>query len=257
VSVVAAAHGEVFGVGLGPGDPELVSVKAARVLRGARCVAYFRKRGTRGNAFAIAERYLHPEAELIALEYPYTTELAPHGAAYVSALEAFYAESAARVAERLCQGRDVAILCEGDPLFYGSYVYLHDRLARGYRCTVIPGITSFAGCAASAAVPLVSTDKTFSIIPGTLPEAELEARLRAADAFAIIKLGSHFPKVRRAIERAGRTQGALYFEHGTTARERAMPLADKRDDSSVYFALILAPDHDGSAERRARSGGAR
>jgi precorrin-2/cobalt-factor-2 C20-methyltransferase len=256
MSMAAAGQGRVFGVGLGPGDPELVSVKAARVLEAARAVAYFHKRGTRGNAFAIAERYLDPRAELIGLEYPYTTEIAPHESEYVLAIEAFYEQSAARIAERLQAGRDVAILCEGDPLFYGSYMYLHQRLARGFACTVIPGITSFAGCAASAGLPLVSTDKVFSVIPGTLPEAELEARVRAADACAIIKLGSHFAKVRRVLDRLGRSHDALYVEHGTTARERVLPLADKPDDRSIYFALILLPNHDPSPGRRTPKGGA-
>ena len=251
----AGSKGRLFGVGVGPGDPDLVTHKASKLLAEARAVAYFCKRGKRGNALAIAERYLDPRAELIALSYPYTTELAPQHAEYVRALEAFYEDSAARLAARLERGQDVALLCEGDPLFYGSYLYMHDRLARGYRCTVIPGITSFAGCAAAAAVPLVSTDKVFSVIPGTLPEDELEARLRAADACAVIKLGSHYAKVRRVLDRIGRTPHAWYFEHGTTERERAMPLADKRDEGSVYFALILVPNHDGGPERRAPAAG--
>jgi precorrin-2/cobalt-factor-2 C20-methyltransferase len=243
-------RGTLFGVGLGPGDPDLVTLKAARVLAQVGAVAFFRKRGKRGNAWAIAERHVDPAAELIPLEYPYTTELAPNEPDYVFALEAFYEDSAARIAERLEAGRDVAVLCEGDPLLYGSYMYLHDRLARGYRSTVIPGVTSFSGCAAALGVPLVSTDKVFSIIPGTLPEPELEARLRAADACAIIKLGSHYAKVRRVLDRLGLTQSAFYVEHGTTAREQALPLARKSDDRSIYFALILVPNHDGGPDRR-------
>jgi precorrin-2 C(20)-methyltransferase len=143
----------------------------------------------------------------------------------------------------------VAVLCEGDPLFYGSFMYLHDRLKQ-QRCRVIPGITSFAGCAASAGIPLVSTDRVFAIVPGTLPEPELEVRLRGADAAAIIKLGRHYPKVRRVLDRLGRTEQATYFEHGTTEREVAMPLAQKTDDQSLYFALILVPSHDGGPYRK-------
>jgi precorrin-2/cobalt-factor-2 C20-methyltransferase len=245
-----SGKGNVFGVGLGPGDPELVTVKAARMLNEAKVVAYFRKRGQRGRAFAIAEQHLQASAELLVLEYPYTTEIAAEHIDYVVALESFYDESAARIAERLDAGRDVVVLCEGDPLFYGSYMYLHDRLTRGYRCTVVPGITSFAGCAASGALPLVSTDKVFAIIPGTLPETELEARIRAVDACAILKLGSNYPKVRRVLDRLELTQRAYYFEHGTTEREVALKLGDKRDDSSIYFALIIVPNHDGRPERR-------
>lgn len=239
----------VFGVGVGPGDPDLMTLKAVRVLRETRAVAFFAKRGKPGNAYQTARAHLHPEVELIPLYYPYTVEISPRDPEYISALRAFYTDSARAIAQRLDAGQDVAVLCEGDPLFYGSYMYLHDRLARDYRCTVVPGITSFAGCAASAGMPLVSTDRVFSIIPGTLPEAELEAKLRGADAAAIIKLGRHFGKVRRVLERLGRAREAMYFEHGTTSRELALPLPDKRDDSSLYFALIIVPGHDGGPYR--------
>ena len=162
-------RGTLFGVGVGPGDPELVTLKAARVLAASRVVAYFAKRGKAGNAFATSERYLHPEAERLPLFYPYTVELSPRHPDYVAAMRGFYDDSAAQVAERLARGLDVSVLCEGDPMFYGSYMYLHDRLAARERCTVIPGITSFAGCAASAGIALVSTDRVFSIVPCTLP----------------------------------------------------------------------------------------
>ncbi|HKU40455.1 MAG TPA: precorrin-2 C(20)-methyltransferase [Polyangiales bacterium] len=243
------AAGTLYGLGVGPGDPELLTVKAARVLREARVVAFFAKRGKRGNAQATAETYISQEAERLALEYPYTVEISPRHPEYVSAMRAFYDDSAARIAAKLDAGQDVVVLCEGDPMFYGSFMYLHDRLATRHRCRVIPGITSFAGCAASAAVALVSTDRVFSIVPATLPEEELENRLRSVDAAAIIKLGRHFKKVRRVLERLDRLSGALYFEHGTTEREVAMPLRDKTDDKSIYFALILLPGHDGGPYR--------
>src|SRR3954470_13668441 len=117
--------GTVFGVGVGPGDPELVTVKAAQLLAQARVVAYFSKRGNRSNAFAAAERYLHPESERLPLIYPYTVELSARDPRYIAALKAFYVESAASIRERLVRGQDVAVLCEGDPLFYGSYLHLH------------------------------------------------------------------------------------------------------------------------------------
>ena len=242
-------RGTVFGVGVGPGEPELLTVKATRVLRSTRVVAYFAKRGKTGNAYATAKQFLHPEAELMPLYYPYTVEISPNHPDYIASMRAFYDESARCVAARLADGLDVAVLCEGDPLFYGSYMYLHDRLAQRESCSVIPGITSFAGCAAGAGIPLVSTDRNFSIIPGTLPESELEAKLRGSDAAAIIKLGRHFAKVRRVLDRLGRAHNAMYFERGTTANERSMRLCDKQDDTSLYFALIIVPGHDGSPYR--------
>jgi precorrin-2/cobalt-factor-2 C20-methyltransferase len=242
-------EGTLFGVGVGPGDPELLTLKAVRVLRAARVVAFFAKRGKLGNARATADAYLSPEAKLLPLYYPYTTELSPRDPAYVSAMRDFYDASAASLAEELSAGRDVAVLCEGDPLFYGSYMYLHDRLAKRFRSLVVPGITSFAGCAADAGIPLVSTDRTFSIVPGTLTEIELEARVRSGDALAIIKLGRNLSKVRRVLERVGRLGEATYFERGTTHEAVVMPLAEKRDHQSIYFALVIVPAHDGGPYR--------
>ena len=243
-------RGTLYGIGVGPGDPELMTVKAVRVLRAAKVVAYFAKRGKTGNAEAIARAYIDPSAEQLTLCYPYTTEISPRDPEYVTAMRAFYDDSAARIHARLEAGLDVAVLCEGDPMFYGSYMYLHDRLAARHACQVIPGITSFAGCAAGAGLPLVSTDRVFSIIPATLPEEELETRLRNVDACAIIKLGRHYKKVRRVLDRLERSQHAMYFEHGTTEREVVIPLRDKRDDTSLYFALIIVPGHDGGPYRK-------
>jgi len=245
-------QGTLFGVGVGPGDPELITLKAVRILRAARVVAFFAKRGKQGNARSAAEPYLSPEATLLPLHYPYTTELSPRDPAYVSAMRDFYDSSAARLAEELGAGRDVAVLCEGDPLFYGSYMYLHDRLAKRFRTLVVPGITSFAGCAAGAGIPLVSTDRTFSIVPGTLGESELEARVKSGDALAIIKLGRNLSKVRRVLERVGRLGEATYFERGTTSEALVMPLSEKRDDQSIYFALVIVPAHDGGPYRPLR-----
>jgi precorrin-2 C(20)-methyltransferase len=244
------SRGTLYGVGVGPGDPELMTVKAVRVLRAAKVVAFFAKRGKPGNALTTASAHLPADAEQLALNYPYTVEVSPRAPEYVSSMRAFYEDSAARIAERLDTGLDVVVLCEGDPMFYGSYMYLHDRLAKRHRCQVVPGITSFAGCAASAGLPLVSTDRVFSVIPATLPEEELEKELRSVDAAAIIKLGRHFKKVRRVLERLGRADSAMYFEHGTTEREVAIRLSDKTDDQSLYFALILLPHHDGGPYRQ-------
>jgi precorrin-2/cobalt-factor-2 C20-methyltransferase len=242
--------GTLYGIGVGPGDPELMTVKAVRLLRAAKVVAYFAKRGKTGNAEATARVFIDPSAERLTLCYPYTTEISPRDPEYVEAMRAFYDDSAERIHARLEAGHDVVVLCEGDPMFYGSYMYLHDRLAKRHACQVVPGITSFAGCAAGAGLPLVSTDRVFSIIPATLPEEELEAKLRSVDACAIIKLGRHYKKVRRVLDRLERSEHAMYFEHGTTEREVAMRLCDKTDDKSLYFALIIVSGHDGGPYRK-------
>jgi precorrin-2/cobalt-factor-2 C20-methyltransferase len=244
-----ARRATVFGVGVGPGDPELMTIKAASALSKVRVVACFAKRGGLGNAYATARRFIHPEAELLPLIYPYTVELSPRHPDYIAKMREFYDLSAAQIAAHLSDGRDVAVLCEGDPLFYGSYMYLHDRLQHDHRCTVIAGITSFAGCAAGAGIPLVSTDRSFSIIPGTLREETLQQKLAGTDAAAIIKLGRNFAKVRRVLESLGRLESATYFERGTTEHEVIIPLAQKTDDKAPYFSLILVPGHDGGPYR--------
>jgi len=238
---VTKHRGSVYGVGVGPGDPDLLTLKAARILSQARVVAYFAKRGNTSHALTTAQSFLHPEAEALSFQYPYTVELPPQHPEYVAALSAFYDQCAAQIRERLERGLDVAVLCEGDPMFYGSYVYLHDRLAGRELCQVIAGITSFAGCAAGAGLPIVTNDRSFSVVPGTLPEPALEARLRQCEAVALIKLGHNFGKVKRVLTRVGRLEAARYFEYGTTTREYSAALADKQGERAPYFALIIVP----------------
>jgi precorrin-2/cobalt-factor-2 C20-methyltransferase len=240
----------VFGVGVGPGDPDLLTLKAARILSQARVVAYFAKRGNQSHALTTAQSFLHPEAEALAFHYPYTVELPAQHPEYIAALASFYDRCAEQIRERLDRGLDVAVLCEGDPLFYGSYVYLHDRLAASEQCQVIAGITSFAGCAAGACLPIVTNDRSFSVVPGTLPELELEARLAQSEAVALIKLGHNFGKVKRVLTRLGRLADARYFEYGTTTREYSAPLSDRDGERAPYFALIIVPAR-GSATTKA------
>lgn len=236
--------GTLYGVGVGPGDPALMTVLAVDTIREAAVVAFFAKRGSLGNAHAIAKGRIPESAEQLALVYPYTTEISARKPEYLDALRDFYDDAARKVADRLDAGQDVCVLCEGDPLLYGSYIYMHDRLARAYRTVVVPGITSFSACAARARVPMVSANRSLSVVPGTLPESELERALTGDDAAVVIKLGSNFGKVRRVIERLGRLPSALYYEHGTTEREVAMPLVERTGDRSPYFSLILLPSHD-------------
>lgn len=237
--------GTLFGIGVGPGDPELMTLKAARILAAAPVVAYFAKRGNRGTARAIADGYLARDVIEIPLYYPFTVEIAADGVEYGSHITQFYDESAHVLASHLDAGRNVAVLCAGDPLFYGSYIYLHDRLAQRFVSIVVPGVTSIAGCASVARLPLSSTNEVFSVIPGTLPEEMLERRLADADAAAIIKIGRNFAKVRRVLDRLGRLGDATYVERGTMARQVLTPLSGKHDnsDEAVYFSLILLPGH--------------
>lgn len=232
--------GKLIGVGTGPGDPELLTLKAVRAIEGADVVAYFAKQGNSSNARAIVADLITNQIEE-QLGYPVTTEIDRRHDDYKSATSGFYAEAAERVAAHLDGGRTVAVLSEGDPLFYGSYMHLHVRLAHRYPTEVVPGITAMSGCWSQAGLPLVQGDDILSVLPGTLDEVDLRARLDNTDGAVIMKVGRNLPKIRRAIEAAGRLEDAIYVERGTMANGLSMRLADKTDGIAPYFALILVP----------------
>jgi precorrin-2/cobalt-factor-2 C20-methyltransferase len=233
--------GRLFGVGLGPGDPELITMKAARVLGAAPIVAFFAKTGHVGNARQIADRWMPKACEELLLAYPLTTELPYDHPHYIAQLSAFYEESARTIATRLEAGQDVALLAEGDPLFYGSFMHLYIRLRARYPATVVPGVTGMAGCWSVAGAPMTWGDDTMSVLPGTLSHDGLVEKLRATDAAVIMKLGRNFAKVREAVDEAGMLGRAIYVERGTMADELVMPLAEKLDGKAPYFSLILIP----------------
>ena len=232
--------GKLIGVGTGPGDPDLLTIKAVRAIESADVVAYFAKQGNASNARNIVAGLLTTQIEE-QLGYPITTEIDRRHDDYKAATNGFYAEAAARVAAHLDAGRTVAVLSEGDPLFYGSYMHIHVRLAAHYDTEVIPGITAMSGCWSQAGLPLVQGDDILSILPGTLDEVDLRARLDNTDGAVIMKVGRNLPKIRRAIEAAGRLDDAVYVERGTMANGHSIRLADKTDDVAPYFAIVLVP----------------
>ena len=248
----AAAAGRLIGVGTGPGDPELLTVKAVRALGAADVVAFFAKAGRNGNGRAVVEGLLKPGLVELPLYYPVTTEIGKDEAAYKRLITDFYNASAEAIAAHLEAGRTVAVLSEGDPLFYGSYMHLHVRLAGRYPVEVIPGITAMSGCWSLAGLPLVQGDDVLSVLPGTMGEGELQRRLADTEAAVIMKVGRNLPKIRRALAAAGRLDAAVYVERGTMKNAAMVPLGDKPDDEAPYFSLVLVPgwkDRPGSEER--------
>ncbi|RZT16044.1 precorrin-3 methyltransferase /precorrin-2 C20-methyltransferase /cobalt-factor II C20-methyltransferase [Mycobacterium sp. BK558] len=232
-------RGTLWGVGLGPGDPELVTVKAARVIGAADVVAYHSARHGRSIARGIAEPYLRDGQIEEHLVYPVTTETSEHPGGYAGAMEDFYRESAERIAAHLDAGRDVALLAEGDPLFYSSYMHMHTRLTRRFDAVIVPGVTSVSAASAAIATPLVQGDEVLTILPGTLPADELRRRLADTDAAVIIKLGRSYPAVREALSTAGRLEDAFYVERASTARQRVLPAGEVDDASVPYFSLAM------------------
>ncbi len=232
--------GRLIGVGVGPGDPGLLTLKAVDAIKAADVIAYFAKAGNTSNARTIVEGHLNGATELPLL-YPVTTEIPKEDTAYREAITAFYDSSAKTVAQHLDAGRDVAILSEGDPFFYGSYMHMHVRLSENYPTEVVAGVTGMSGCWSAIGTPMTQGDDVFTVLPGTLPEYELERRLADANAAVVMKIGRHLPKVRRALDRAGRLDRAIYVERGTMANASVMKLVDKLDGCAPYFAIVLVP----------------
>ncbi|MEU4211596.1 precorrin-2 C(20)-methyltransferase [Streptomyces sp. NPDC026206] len=238
--------GRLYGVGLGPGDPSLMTVRAVEVITSADVVAYHSARHGRSIARSIAERHLRPGHIEEQLVYPVTTETTDHPGGYRGAMEEFYEEAAARLAAHLDAGRTVAVLAEGDPLFYSSYMHMHKRLADRYPTEVVPGVTSFSAAAARLGEPLVEGEEVLTILPGTLPEEELAARLASTDSAVVMKLGRTFPAVRGALERAGRLAEARYVERATMSGERTGRVADVDPESVPYFSVAVLPSRVGA-----------
>lgn len=254
MSTAPPSAGRLFGVGVGPGDPELLTLKAQRIIARADVVAYPVAGHGRSVARGIAAAHLPDEAIEVALTYPVTTGTTDHPGGYEGAIVDFYDASAETLAAHLDAGRDVVVLCEGDPFFYGSYMYLHDRLANRYSTEVVPGITSFSAAAAGSGTPLVKRDDVLTILPGTLPIDVLAARLRTTDAAVVMKLGRTFTGVREATERAGVAERSLYVERASSDRERSAPLRSVEGDVP-YMSLILVPTvHGTEAARVDRAG---
>ncbi|MFK0136884.1 precorrin-2 C(20)-methyltransferase [Streptomyces murinus] len=246
--------GKLYGVGLGPGDPSLMTVRAVEVIAEADVLAYHSARHGRSIARSIAAKHIRADHIEEPLVYPVTTETTDHPGGYKGAMEEFYTEAAALLAAHLDAGRTVAVLAEGDPLFYGSYMHMHKRLADRYDTEVVPGVTSVSAAAARLGAPLAEGEEVLTILPGTLPEEELTARLAATDVAVVMKLGRTFPKVRRALEGSGRLGEARYVERATMSGERVAELADVDAGSVPYFSVAVLPSQV-DAERPVREYG--
>ncbi|WP_120502597.1 precorrin-2 C(20)-methyltransferase [Roseovarius sp. EL26] len=222
--------GKLYGVGLGPGDPDLMTLRAHRLISGAGVVAYPALTGSDSFARAIAADVIAADAREIVMDVPMTVERAP-------AQEA-YDKGADEIAAALDAGQDVICLCEGDPFFYGSFMYLFARLSDQYEVEVVPGVTSITTCAARAGMPLVARNERLTVLPGPLPEDELRARIEGAESVAIMKVGRHLAKIRNVIENLGFVDKAMYVERASLPEEVVLPLREA-PEKAPYFSMIL------------------
>lgn len=230
--------GKVICAGLGPGDPELMSVKSDRVIRAARHLAFFRKKGRAGQARSIVKDMLRDDVVEYPMEYPVTTELRFDSPEYRQLMVDFYAEWADRLAD-LATREEVVVLCEGDPFFYGSFMHLHTRLQGRAEVEVLPAIPGMVGCWNALDTPFTWGDDVVTVLMGTLPEADLVDHMTRADALVVMKTGRNLPAVKRALAQAGRLDDAWLVEKGTMPGERIVKLAETGEDDCPYFAIVL------------------
>ena len=222
--------GTLYGVGLGPGDPDLITMKAHRLIRQASVVAYPQLAGAASFARSIAADLISESAREIIMDVPMTTERAPAQAAYDT--------GAAQIAEALEAGEDVVCLCEGDPFFYGSFMYLYSRLSDRFTVEVVPGVTSMTACASYAGLPLAARNEVLTVLPGTLPAEVLTARISEVQSVVIMKVGRHLAKIKGVLEALGLDGQARYIERATLPDARQVPLSDA-PETAPYFSMIL------------------
>jgi precorrin-2/cobalt-factor-2 C20-methyltransferase len=222
--------GRLYGIGVGPGDPELLTLKAARILSEVPVVAYPAPEEGESTARGIGAAFIPAGRTEIAIRIPMRPGPEP---------TIIYDRAADAIGGHLQAGRDVAVLCEGDPLFYGSFAYLHERLCGRFLSTIVPGVTSLTACAASANRPLAKREEVLTVLPATLSDEELERRLGEADAAAILKVGRHLSRLSALLTRLGLAQRAIYVAHATRADERVLPLAECDGVEAPYFSMIL------------------
>jgi precorrin-2/cobalt-factor-2 C20-methyltransferase len=234
----APQPGTIHGLGLGPGDPDLMSVRADRLVRSTRHVAYFRKAGRPGHARTLVNGLLHAQALEYPMDYPVTTEIPLSDPAYAATLAPFYDRCAAHLRALAEAGHDVAVLCEGDPFFYGSFMHLWSRLAPHVPVRVVPGITGMSAAWTASAQPITWGDDILTVLPATLPEDDLAARAAAADAVVVMKIGRNLPKLQRAFATAGVLDRAVLVIEAAMPGQRLIPLAQARAPVP-YFSIAL------------------
>ena len=231
--------GTIHGLGLGPGNPDLMSVRADRLVRNAANIAYFRKAGRKGHARAIVEGMFPSTARELPMEYPVTTEIPLSDPRYNEVLSQFYAECMDHLEALVKGGEDVVVLCEGDPFFYGSFMHVYERLKDKIPVQVVPAITGMSAAWTASGAPITWGDDILSTVMGTLDEQTLTKAIGDADALVIMKIGRNLPKVRRALDAAGKADRAVLIEYASMEGETVRPLSKCSEEKLPYFSIIV------------------
>ncbi len=231
--------GKIYGLGLGPGDPDLMSVRADRLLRNARHVAFFRKPGRSGQARKIVNGMIPGDAVEFPMEYPVTTEIPVTDPRYNELLSAFYKDCAAHLKGLSDQGEDVVVLCEGDPFFYGSFMHLYSRLRDNADVEVVPAITGMSGAWTATGDPITWGDDVLTVLVGTLPEETLTERMAQTDALVVMKIGRNIDKVKRSLKAAGLYDRAWIVEFAQMPNQTVTKLSEACTKITPYFSIII------------------
>lgn len=232
---------KLVGVGVGPGDPELITVKGVKAIQSADVIVYHETDSHNSNALKIASRWISPSAILQPLTYPVTVQSDSNSDDYKEKLNDFYKKSEQLIETFLKNGKFVVVLAEGDPLFYSSFMYIYDRLGKSYKTEIIAGISSVFGAASVLQVPLCYRNQSFTVLSGVLEKQQLIERLKNGDAFAILKVGRNVEKIRQALSETGLIERALYIERATMENQKIIPLKEVDSEQAPYFSLILIP----------------
>ncbi len=231
--------GTIHGVGLGPGDQDLMSVRADRLVRNAKHIAFFRKAGRKGQARTLVDGMLHPEAIEFAMEYPVTTEIPLSDPRYNEILSAFYADCVAHLRKLAEAGEDVVVLCEGDPFFYGSFMHLYTRLKDDVPVQVVPATTGMSAAWTATGQPITWGDDILTVLMGTLSEEDLAQNMARSDAIVVMKIGRNIDKVRRALRTAGKYDAAWLVEFASMPKQTVQKLSEAEDKVTPYFSIIV------------------
>jgi precorrin-2/cobalt-factor-2 C20-methyltransferase len=232
--VMEQTSGQLYGIGVGPGDPELLTLKAHRILTSVRVIAYPTQENGKSVARAIVANFLKSEQIEVPFALPFSVD---------RSAQQDYDRAAEQISQYLDQGQDVAVLCEGDPMLYGTFMYLADRLSRQFATEVVPGLSSTLASAAVLGVPLTYRNDVLTIIPATLEASILHDRIAVADAAVILKIGRHFSKVKRVLEALELLPRALYIEHATLPNQHIYSLEQVDPTQVPYWSLIVIPSN--------------
>ena len=231
--------GKIYGVGVGPGAVDLLSVRADKLVREAKYIAFFRKAGRAGHARQIASTLLSKDVIELAMEYPITTEIPFSDKRYSEVLSEFYKKYSNKIISLSQTGIDLVILCEGDPFFYGSFMHIYSRVKDKCPVEVVPAITGMSAAWTATDIPITWGDDILTVLMGTLDKTTLENQLQNTNAAIIMKIGRNLPKIKKALKRTGRFYDAFIVEYAAMDKQTVQRLSDYNTENAPYFSIII------------------